>query len=491
MPARSRTSSASPTKAGANRAKNGTPGRRAAPPRGEVSPARALATRKGGARAAGGRRKRAEETEQASDLDREEGDHGGPAADVGAGDEDDGGEEEEVEAVLDSDALDDSPGEHQANGAKRKRESRGGAKAKANNTRKKRRCVQDKAYKYDRDEDDDEPSLDSDALDEDDDVGAKRKRGRPSVTKKATPKKGSPKKKRKQDEGSEDEDGELDLKDGQEVVGVVVQAPKTGRVPPGQISKNTLNFLSELRKPECNDREWFKLHEPVYRLAEKEWKDFIDAFTPLLVEVDPQIPHLPPKDVIHRIYRDIRFSNDKTPYKTGFSASFSRSGRKGIFAHYHILVKPGGESLIAAGAWQPGKNELATIRSNILRSPRRLREIISAPDFVRYFGEPTPDAKGERSSIFGREDELKNAPKGVAKDHPDIDLLKCRSFAVIHHFLDSEVLAPDFKQSLCKVVKIVKPFVHCLNDMMTIQDRDSSDEDEDGEEGGDDGDEDD
>lgn len=92
-------------------------------------------------------------------------------------------------------------------------------------------------------------------------------------------------------------------------------------------------------------------------------------------------------------------------------------------------------------------------RSNILRSPRRLREIISAPEFVHYFGVPRPNAKDGRSSIFGREDELKNAPKGVAKDHPcvdrrpldlaealvvevicrrDIDLLKCRSFAVVH-----------------------------------------------------------
>ncbi|KAF5331907.1 hypothetical protein D9611_008895 [Ephemerocybe angulata] len=73
-------------------------------------------------------------------------------------------------------------------------------------------------------------------------------------------------------------------------------------------------------------------HEPVYRVAEQEWKVFVEALTDSLMEVDPEIPPLPPKDVIHRIYRDIRFSNDKTPYKRGFSASLSRSGRKGIFA---------------------------------------------------------------------------------------------------------------------------------------------------------------
>ncbi|KAG8872557.1 hypothetical protein FRC20_009408 [Serendipita sp. 405] len=138
----------------------------------------------------------------------------------------------------------------------------------------------------------------------------------------------------------------------------IVQAPTTGRVPPGQISQNTLDFLQKLKDPEYNDREWFKLHEPVYRQAEKEWNDFVDAFTTTLTEVDDEIPHLPPKDVIHRIYRDVRFSNDKTPYKSNFSASFSRTGRKGTFSH----LSPNGGSFFAAGVWCPGKNELDQIR---------------------------------------------------------------------------------------------------------------------------------
>lgn len=325
-----------------------------------------------------------------------------------------------------------------------------------------------------RSEDEEEvESLDSDALDEESDGGAKgpkkRKRAAPG-SKKASPRKASLRKKRKRADESDEDDDDLDLKEGQEVVGIVVKAPTTGWVPPGQISKNTFDFLSQLQKPECNDREWFKLNEPVYRLAEKEWKAFIEELTPLLIEVDSQIPFLPPKDVIHRIYRDVRFSNDKTPYKTGFSGSFSRSGRKGIFAHYHIMIKPGGQSLIAAGAWCPGKNELATIRSNIMRSPRRLRDIISNPDFVQHFGPPERHPDGNHQNIFGMDDELKTAPKGFEKTHPDIDLLKCRSFCVIHRFLDSEVLSPDFKESLCKVLKVMQPFVHCLNDMMTIQD---------------------
>ncbi|RDB17272.1 hypothetical protein Hypma_001956 [Hypsizygus marmoreus] len=204
----------------------------------------------------------------------------------------------------------------------------------------------------DRDEDgdygEDEEEVkqyDSDALD-DEDFGMrvsslKRKRGTSSASPQKKKKTVSrrPSSRRTRTNGSDDEDAdEFELKNGQEVVGVVVQAPKTGRVPPGQISQNTLDFLTKLQDPKCNDREWFKLHEPVYRLAETEWKDFIEALTTELTEVDAQIPPLPPKDVIHRIYRDVRFSNDKTPYKTGLSSSFSRSGRKGIFAGYHVLV---------------------------------------------------------------------------------------------------------------------------------------------------------
>ncbi|KAF9038332.1 hypothetical protein BDZ89DRAFT_945714 [Hymenopellis radicata] len=253
------------------------------------------------------------------------------------------------------------------------------------------------------------------------------------------PKRG-PKKKTKATDDEDDDEG-VDLKAGQKVVGVVIEAPKSGQVPAGQISKNTLDFLQKLQDPKCNDREWYVCPncDRVYRQAEKEWKDFVDAFTDVMTGVDPEVPPLPPKDLIHRIYRDVRFSNDKTPYKTSFSASFSRSGRKGIFACF----KSGGGSLLAAGSWCPGKNELDTIRHNIQRDPQRLRDAISSPDFVRYFGEPKPSSDGSRQNIFGSEDELKVAPKGIDKNHrADIDLLKCRSFAVFHRHAFLRLLTP-------------------------------------------------
>ncbi|KAG2357863.1 hypothetical protein BDR07DRAFT_1463301 [Suillus spraguei] len=324
-------------------------------------------------------------------------------------------------------------------------------------------------------EDSEPESLHSDALD---DLPPK-KRTRSSNSKSNSPSKPKPKRRKhkvkEEDEESVDGSG-VDLKEGQQVVGRVVQAPKTGWVPPGQISQNTLDFLAKLKDPTCNDREWFKLHEPVYRRVEKEFKEFIEAFTNMLTDVDSQVPPLPPKDVIHRIYRDIRFSNDKTPYKKGLSASFSRSGRKGIFAFF----KPGDESVIAAGAWCPAKNELATLRNHLLRSTpaaKTLHTILTSKVFTTHFGPPRPHPHGDRQSVFGHEDELKVAPKGVDKNHKDIALLKCRSLAVSYRFTDAQVVAPgcEFIDILRGIADVMTPFVHCLNDLMTLPVDDGSD----------------
>jgi len=150
------------------------------------------------------------------------------------------------------------------------------------------------------------------------------------------------------------------------------------------------------------------------------------AWVPKASEVDWQLPHLPTKDLMHRIYRDVRFSKDKTPYKTNLSFSHSRTGRKGPFAFYYFHISPGGRSLLAAGCWQPGTNELKAIRQAILDDPQPLRDVLAEKEFVKLYGKPEPKKDGTRTSIFGMSDQLKNAPKlpGVDKSHKDIDLLK-------------------------------------------------------------------
>ncbi|PIL28791.1 hypothetical protein GSI_08835 [Ganoderma sinense ZZ0214-1] len=319
----------------------------------------------------------------------------------------------EVES-LDSDALDDDDDDEQETGNNGKKRKRGTALSPKNKNGRRKAGSAGRAGTA---------------------AAKERSKAKAQAQGKGSPKKGrggSARKKRKtaEDSEGEGEESELELEEGQEIVGVVVQAPKTGRVPPGQISQNTLDFLSELKKPECNDREWFKLHEPVYQLAETEWKAFVEHFTDVLVDVDPQIPHLPPKDVIHRIYRDV----------------------------------------------------------------------ISSPEFEALFGPAKPRPNGGRQNIFGAEDELRVAPKGVDKTHKDIDILKCRSFAVFHTFTDKQVLSPDFKDELAAIVKVVRPFVHwyvdqrwslevvrrltfavwnvSLNDLMTLQDSASNSSDD-------------
>ncbi|CAE6448584.1 unnamed protein product [Rhizoctonia solani] len=376
---------------------------------------------------------------------------------------------------------------------------------------------EDAQHKHDEDEAEEEAALetmeiDSDALDDESDFGPHKIAERASVSptkKRATPpsKAGKSRKsvaakstrksvgKRAKKEETSEEEYQSD-ESGPITVGKVVQAPQTGRVPPGQISQNTFDFLINLQDPEKNDREWFKLHEPVYRLAEKEWVAFVDAWVTTLVEVDDQIPPLPPKDIIHRIYRDDRrcgLATTKHPIKqTSRQVLLDLVGKEysrritceclvcpvPFFCILNLdlisSIKPGGGSLVAAGAWGPGKNELQTIRNVIQRNHgRRLRRIIAEPSFVKYFGEPKPLAtKGKqpkRQSIFGAEDELKVAPAGVKKDHPDIDLLKCRSFAVVHRFTDAQVLNKGFLENILKPVLVeMRPFVHCLNDYMTL-----------------------
>ncbi len=232
------------------------------------------------------------------------------------------------------------------------------------------------------------------------------------------------------------------------VVAKLVGPPTTGHVPKGHLSPNVFNFLGELK--DNNDRDWFAKNDAVYRYC---WKNFT-AFTEAVLEdfmdkVDPTVPWLPSKDYLYRIYRDVRFSNDKTPYKINFCATFSRGGRKGPYAGYHVLVKPGGGSFFAAGRWGTEREHLAIIRQHILDDTpeaRELKEVVKDPEFIKWFGPPKGAAAGKtkakreksqinpRCNLWGGDDELKVAPKieGVDKNHKDIDWLKLRSFCAIH-----------------------------------------------------------
>lgn len=136
--------------------------------------------------------------------------------------------------------------------------------------------------------------------------------------------------------------------------------------PKTQISETMLSFLAELQDEQKNSRDWFAMHKELYQYSWDNLNAFITELLPRLMEVDDTMPWLPARDLTYRIYRDTRFSQNQAPYKTNLCATFSRGGRKGEFAGYHLQFEPGNRSFVAGGRWQPNKHHLATMRKHFL-----------------------------------------------------------------------------------------------------------------------------
>lgn len=180
------------------------------------------------------------------------------------------------------------------------------------------------------------------------------------------------------------------------------------------LNPEILVFLSSLEKN--NNREWFEKHKKQYLSAKKSFDDFVLQLIQLAKSIDPEIGYLEPKNCTFRIYRDVRFSKEKSPYKTNFGAYISKGGKNSEWAGYYFHVEPS-ESFIAGGKYMPQGPALKAIREAISYEPEVFRAILSKPAFKNHF-------KG----IMG--ETLRTAPKGYPKDHPDIDLLKYKGYAV-------------------------------------------------------------
>lgn len=209
-------------------------------------------------------------------------------------------------------------------------------------------------------------------------------------------------------------------------------------------------FLADLKAN--NNRDWFQANKRRYEAAHKEFISFIDALIANIVEFDPSIGHHSAKDCVFRIYRDVRFSKDKAPYKTHFGAHITSAVKRSDIhsrAGYYIHIGPG-ESMLAGGAYMPQAAWLKSIRLDIDLNAAGLREIVEAPDFQQYFG----GIEGEK---------LKRAPKDYPIDHPEIELLKHKSFLGTHSLQDAQVLRPDFLAHATNVFRALHPFDAFLN----------------------------
>jgi len=209
------------------------------------------------------------------------------------------------------------------------------------------------------------------------------------------------------------------------------------------INQATFDFLKEL--VDNNNREWFQANKAAHDTARENVIDFCGELIALLHQVDPAInEELDPKKCVMRIYRDIRFSKNKTPYKNNFGVSIPTSGLKNGGVEYYFHIQPG-KSFIAGGYWMPEKDHLKSIRQEIDYNANDLKHIIDEPGFVKLFGD------------FRKQEQLKTVPQGYSADNENIELLKLKSFIVSHNLKDKELSKASAAENIASVCSKLHP----------------------------------
>jgi uncharacterized protein (TIGR02453 family) len=215
------------------------------------------------------------------------------------------------------------------------------------------------------------------------------------------------------------------------------------------IKKESLDFLKTLSKN--NNRDWFNKHKGLYTEAHNNIIAFADA---LLVEMNKhdKIETASGKKSMFRIYRDVRFSKDKTPYNKHWSGAFKRATKK-LRGGYYFRIEPGNSRLVG-GFWGPEPDDMKRIREDIAADPKRWKKMLANKTLVKTFGDMT----GEK---------LGSAPRGYSKDHPAIDLLRHKQFLLRYEFNDKEVCSKDFLLKANDVYKKMRPFFDFMSEVLT------------------------
>lgn len=211
------------------------------------------------------------------------------------------------------------------------------------------------------------------------------------------------------------------------------------------LQKSTLEFLTKLK--ENNDRDWFAENKKAFETEQKLAKSFFISIGEQLGKTD-SIERIQ----IFRIYRDVRFSKDKTPYKSHFSADYSRT-KPMLRGGYYLHIE-NNNSFIGGGFWDPNKEDLLRIRKELEIDASEFRDIINTAEFKKFFGE----LKGE---------ELVTAPKGFDKTHADIDLIKKKQYLVMRSFTNKEVLSNDFPKEVLATFAAMRPFFDYMSAVLT------------------------
>ncbi len=222
--------------------------------------------------------------------------------------------------------------------------------------------------------------------------------------------------------------------------------------------KEVLEFLTELSAN--NNREWFAEHKEWYQECYAKFVDFSGQYIKRLSEFDPSLAELQPKDCIWRIYRDVRFSHDKRPYKewfgcfpaTGVPGQPLTWGKHSMRGGYYVHIQPG-ECMFAGGIWDPGKELLDALRKEVEANYEEVESIMASPSWQRYFGNDFDTSWGV----------LKKVPAGFDPEFIHADWLKHKDYTFSTPLTDEQVSAPDFLDTIVEIAKAAKPMNDFLN----------------------------
>ena len=213
--------------------------------------------------------------------------------------------------------------------------------------------------------------------------------------------------------------------------------------------KEILDFLRELA---CNNnRDWFNAHKDWYKRCHEKVEAFTALWLEQMKELDPELVGLQPKDCIWRIYRDVRFSHDKRPFKVWFGIfAAAKGGRKSDRGGYYIHLEPN-RCMFGGGIWCPNKDLLHALRKEVMANYEEVEEIFSNPMTNKYFQD------------FDTDQMLKKVPQGFPVDFEHADWLKRKAYTYSTPLTDEEVCATDFLDKVMEISLAAKPINDFLN----------------------------
>ena len=228
-----------------------------------------------------------------------------------------------------------------------------------------------------------------------------------------------------------------------------------------KLAQSTLDFIKDLQQN--NERDWFQENKNRYEAAKDNFTEFVQALIDGASKFDSALKGQQAKDTMFRIYRDVRFSTNKRPYKDHLCAYLAEGGRKTINPGYYLHINPNNQSFLACGLWTPPPAELKAVRQEIDYNFEELKQIVEAPDFKKNFG----GLQGEK---------LKTNPKGYSAENPAIDWLRHKNWSATYAIPDELLLSDNLYDTLLHLMKTVKPmldfFTRPLHDLTGNSEKD-------------------